>query len=195
MRGPPTRNGSGSASSPGFEPSFSELHWVISLSQNDIHLIRNEANLTIFYSNTGEPFHNFNMWQDTRTKTEVKQWNNSITLKALNKASGLLHSITGSQRFKAGYALKFLINSVSWDDFVYLFKLSWNVSVGPNSQNFVPKNLFMYLFFVLHEYQIYLTNLLSLGLVGMVGASLPVNYVWEEVTVASQHNQSLPILG
>lgn len=64
-------------------------------------------------SETGVPFHNINMWQDKRTKAMVKSWNDSLLLKLLKKGSGLLHAITGSQRFKAGYAIKFLCNTVS----------------------------------------------------------------------------------
>lgn len=62
---------------------------------------------------TGEPFHPFNMWQDTRSRDMVSSWNNSFTLKAIKRASGVLHAITGSQRYKAGYAVKFLTQAVS----------------------------------------------------------------------------------
>ena len=62
---------------------------------------------------TGSLFGNINMWLDKRTKSLVKSWNNSVSLSALKKGSGLLHAITGSARFKAGYALKFLTEAVS----------------------------------------------------------------------------------
>lgn len=62
---------------------------------------------------THKPFHNINTWQDTRTKDIVKEWNNSFTLAALKKSSGILASLTGSQRFKAGYAIKFMTQAVS----------------------------------------------------------------------------------
>lgn len=65
------------------------------------------------------------MWQDNRTKAAVETWNNSFMLKTLKKGSGILHTITGSQRFKAGYALRFMTQSVSTVKLFYDRSTNW----------------------------------------------------------------------
>lgn len=62
---------------------------------------------------TGKPFHNFITWQDLRASDNVKSWNNSYKLRALNKGSSILHLFTRQPRFLAASVLKFMSNQVS----------------------------------------------------------------------------------
>ena len=80
---------------------------------------------------TGEPFHNINMWQDKRTKDLVSSWNNSVTLAALKRGSGFLHALTGSQRFKACHALKCMTQAVSFI-IVAVFSITKPILIGCN---------------------------------------------------------------
>ncbi|XP_060072194.1 putative glycerol kinase 5 [Ylistrum balloti] len=61
---------------------------------------------------TGKPFHNFITWQDLRASDNVKSWNSSYKLRALNKGSSLLHLFTRQPRFLAASVLKFMSNQV-----------------------------------------------------------------------------------
>ncbi|XP_060600237.1 putative glycerol kinase 5 isoform X2 [Ruditapes philippinarum] len=64
-------------------------------------------------SKTGKPFHNFITWQDLRARDYVKSWNTSLTLKALNSGSKVLHTFTRKKRFLSASVLKFMSPQVT----------------------------------------------------------------------------------
>lgn len=57
---------------------------------------------------TGEPFHKFISWNDTRASDLCESWNKSLTFKSLNGVSSLFYGVSRSLRFLAGsiYQLK-----------------------------------------------------------------------------------------
>nr|XP_002122427.1 putative glycerol kinase 5 isoform X1 [Ciona intestinalis] len=62
---------------------------------------------------TGKPFHNFLVWQDTRGDALSKSWNDSYTMKFLRPASKGLHLLTQRKKFLAAAVLKFRTQHVS----------------------------------------------------------------------------------
>ncbi|WAR28422.1 GLPK5-like protein [Mya arenaria] len=62
---------------------------------------------------TEKPYHNFITWQDMRARDYVKSWNDSVTLKALNSGSKILHTFTRKKRFLSASVLKFMSPQVT----------------------------------------------------------------------------------
>lgn len=57
---------------------------------------------------TGNHYHNFITWKDLRADSMVKEWNSSLTLKALRTGANILYTFSRSKRFLAGSVLKLM---------------------------------------------------------------------------------------
>ncbi|TKR81274.1 hypothetical protein L596_015175 [Steinernema carpocapsae] len=62
---------------------------------------------------TLEPCHRMINWKDQRAKAVCKEWNESLTLKALNMSGAVLHFFTRMPRFKAARMYKFINQMVT----------------------------------------------------------------------------------
>ncbi|KAK3911022.1 Putative glycerol kinase 5, partial [Frankliniella fusca] len=62
---------------------------------------------------TGKPFHNFITWKDVRADSIVRQWNSSLTWRAMRLGARCLHAVTGSKRFLAGSVLRLMNTQVT----------------------------------------------------------------------------------
>ncbi|XP_071798630.1 glycerol kinase 5-like [Asterias amurensis] len=62
---------------------------------------------------TGEPYHNFICWNDTRAEKYVEDINRSLSFKGLQKGSKFLHFFSRMRRFEAGGIFTFTSQHVS----------------------------------------------------------------------------------
>lgn len=62
---------------------------------------------------TGVPYHNFIVWQDTRAEHIEKSWNESYIMKLVKGGGKLAHSVTRQKRFMAAAVINFRTNHVT----------------------------------------------------------------------------------
>ncbi|KAI1296505.1 putative glycerol kinase 5 [Halotydeus destructor] len=62
---------------------------------------------TIWNKTTGEPYHNFITWKDTRSESLCNQWNASFKVGLIRLFGKVLHFVTRKKRFLAARLLRF----------------------------------------------------------------------------------------
>ncbi|XP_039262763.2 glycerol kinase 5-like [Styela clava] len=62
---------------------------------------------------TGKPFHNFIVWQDTRGEKIERDWNESYTMKVVKAGGKVAHSFSRQKRFMAAAVINFRTNHVT----------------------------------------------------------------------------------
>lgn len=56
---------------------------------------------------TGQPFHNFIVWNDTRSDSLCKEWNKSLRMKILRMGASMLYLVTRNKRFLSASIIRF----------------------------------------------------------------------------------------
>lgn len=55
---------------------------------------------------TGKPLHNFITWKDIRSDELCKEWDTSVTMRAIRLVSKVLHTLTRNKKYMVGKILR-----------------------------------------------------------------------------------------
>lgn len=92
------------------------------------------ATFIVWNKNTGKPYHNFIVWQDTRGEGIEKAWNESYVMKVVKTGGKMAYGVSRMKRFLAAAVINFRTNHLT-------IRLLWLLEKCPEIRTHARQNI------------------------------------------------------